>query len=43
MKQRVPTPQTDSITVIDLSDTMDGGVFAKPYPASRTIDACSHD
>jgi hypothetical protein len=42
LKQRDPTPNLDAITVLDLSDVVDG-VLAKPYPASRTIDACPHD
>jgi hypothetical protein len=42
LKQRDPAPNTDAITVVDLSDVQDG-VLAKPYPASRTIDACPHD
>jgi hypothetical protein len=42
LKQRDPAANTDAITVVDLSDVQDG-VLAKPYPASRTIDACSHD
>ena len=42
LKQRDPAADVDAITVIDLSDVQDG-VLAKPYPASRTIDACPHD
>jgi hypothetical protein len=42
LKQRDPLPNTDAITVVDLSDVVDG-VLAKPYPPSRTIDACPHD
>jgi hypothetical protein len=42
LKQRKPAANLDAITVVDLSDVQDG-VLAKPYPASRTIDACPHD
>jgi hypothetical protein len=42
LKQRDPAANTDAITVVDLSDVVDG-VLARPYPASRTIDSCPHD
>jgi hypothetical protein len=42
LKQRDPAANTDAITVVDLSDVQDA-ILVKPYPASRTPDACSHD
>jgi hypothetical protein len=42
LKQRDPEANTTAITVVDLSDVQDA-VLAKPYPASRTVDACTHD
>jgi hypothetical protein len=42
LKQRDPAAMSDAITVVDLSDVQDT-VLSKPYPASRTVDACAHD
>jgi hypothetical protein len=43
LKQKNPVPNTDAITVVDLSDVQDAGPQGRNYPASRTIDACLHD